>query len=119
LNPTYRHMKDATEAIRVEFNPATHNYGDFVKMFLKGIDPFNRCSSSRQYRYAIWYVNDAQKAEIERVVDEVCKKAGKTRAQFRVDVEPAGTFYKAEEYHQHYSAKSRGRYAAHDSSDGE
>jgi peptide-methionine (S)-S-oxide reductase len=105
-------MLDHTEAIRIEFNPAEHSFSDLLRVFLKGIDPFNRCSSSRQYRYAIWYVDEQQKAEIDAVIRAICQAKGKTRADFKVDVEAAVDFYKAEEYHQHYTAKARGRFNA-------
>ena len=60
-------------------------------------------------RSAIWYATEAQHAAIEKAIALHCQRHGKSRADFKVAVEPLGRFfYRAEEYHQHYNAKLRG-----------
>lgn len=58
--------------------------------------------SKRQYRSAIFYLNDEQR----KIAEEFCSamKYGKF-----VDVEPVTRFYMAEEYHQNFLAKQRSR----------
>jgi peptide-methionine (S)-S-oxide reductase len=110
-NPTYRNMQDATESIRVEFNPAHHSVGVILEAFFQGVDAFGRgCGSGRQYRSAIWYVSAEQKAAIDKAVALHCQRRGKQVADFRIPIEAATPFYRAEEYHQHYTAKQRGQY---------
>jgi peptide methionine sulfoxide reductase MsrA len=105
-------MQDATESIRVEFNPSHHSVGELLEAFFSGVDAFGGgCGGrSRQYRSAIWYLNADQRVEIDKAVALLCQRAGKKVADFRIASEPATTFYRAEEYHQHYTAKARGQY---------
>jgi hypothetical protein len=64
-----------------------------------------RSHSSRQYRSAIFYLNDKQKEEAEKKVQTL--KACANGRCVHVDVESARPFYRAEKYHQHYLAKAR------------
>ena len=100
-NPTYESISDYTEAIRIEFNPNVITYDQLLKEFFARADVKSR-SWSRQYRNAILYHNDAQLAAVE--------KATAGRNYPGLDVEPATTFYRGEEYHQKYIAKQN---AAH------
>jgi peptide-methionine (S)-S-oxide reductase len=105
-------MQDATESIRVEFNPTHHSVGDILNAFLQGVDAFGRgCGGGRQYRSAIWYISAEQKLEIDKAVALHCQRNGKKVADFRIAIEAATPFYRAEEYHQHYTAKQRGLYS--------
>jgi peptide methionine sulfoxide reductase MsrA len=107
-NPSYRHIQDYTEAIRVEFSTAHHSFASVIDLFLsaQGSNAFLRCSSSRQYRSVLWYSTEAQHAAIEKAIALHCQRHGKSRADFKVAVEPLGRFfYRAEEYHQHFNAK--------------
>jgi peptide-methionine (S)-S-oxide reductase len=67
-----------------------------------------RYSSKGQYRTAIWYLNDEQKqiALAKLVTLEETSNGSKVY----VDIESANPFYQAEEYHQKYMAKARGRW---------
>lgn len=106
-------MQDATESIRVEFNPTHHSVGELLEAFFAGVDAFGGgCGGggSRQYRSAIWYLNAEQRAEIDKAIALLCQRVGKKVSDFRIAVEPATPFYRAEEYHQHYTAKARGQY---------
>jgi peptide-methionine (S)-S-oxide reductase len=56
-----------------------------------------------QYRSAIFYHSEAQKAVAEQVMREV---AGLWDAPIVTEVAPFTVFYKAEEYHQEYFARN-------------
>jgi peptide methionine sulfoxide reductase MsrA len=58
-----------------------------------------------QYRSAVFYVNDEQKAVAEEVVAGMRASAG--HFELFCDVEPATRFYRAEEYHQDFMSKPR------------
>ena len=60
---------------------------------------------SRQYRSAILYHNEDQRLVAETITNQMINlRKGK---KVYVDLEPATTFYKAEEYHQKYVEKSK------------
>lgn len=103
-------MGDFTEAIRVEFNATHHTFESVVLKVLSGLNCFSKCSMSRQYRAVIWFQTPEEKAAIDRAVATICQRHNKKLTQFAVDIEPLKTFHKAEEYHQHYVLKSRGKY---------
>jgi hypothetical protein len=63
-----------------------------------------RSHSPRQYRSAIFYLNDKQKEEAEKNVQTL--KAYANGHCVYVDVESVRPFYRAEEYHQDYLAKA-------------
>jgi peptide-methionine (S)-S-oxide reductase len=65
------------------------------------------CDHGDQYRSAIFYVGDAQ-----RQLAEKSKAAVQARFKEPVQTEiaAAGTFYKAEDYHQDYHTKNPLRY---------
>jgi peptide-methionine (S)-S-oxide reductase len=108
-NPTYMEICNGdsghAEAIEVEFDADTLTVDDLLLVFFKTHNPttLNRQGNDvgTQYRSVIFYHNDEQKqhaeAMIKHLTDErVFDKPIVTR------VEPAGDFYKAEDYHQNY-----------------
>ena len=84
---------------------------DSLKVFWEEHDPTQGMRQGNdvgtQYRSGIYFTNDAQKATAEMArdaYDEALRAAGKDPVT--TDVEPAGTFYYAEDYHQQYLAKN-------------
>lgn len=61
------------------------------------------CQTKTQYRSAVFYVDDEQKAVAEAVVADL--RASSSQFEVYADVEPATRFYKAEEYHQDFLSK--------------
>ena len=60
-----------------------------------------------QYRSGIWYVNDEQKREAEALHRASSRpRSGTADRKIVTQVEPAKTFWPAEEYHQEYIAKN-------------
>src|SRR5271167_3899911 len=93
------------EVVRVSFDPDLINYRDLLEVFFTAHDPttLNRQGNDagEQYRSVIFYLDESQKKTAEDVIAEW------TREKVFSDpivtaVEPAQTFYPAEDYHQDY-----------------
>jgi peptide-methionine (S)-S-oxide reductase len=57
-----------------------------------------------QYRTAIFFHSPEQEA-IAKKSREALEKSGKLKRPIATEITPAGTFYRAEEYHQKYLQK--------------
>lgn len=112
--PTYKQVCSGTtnhaESVKVVFDPQRIAYADLVRFFFLMHDPttLNRQGPDigTQYRSGIFTTSDAQLATATLVRDEIAatKKFG-TRSIVTV-IEPAGTFWPAEAYHQDYIVKT-------------
>jgi len=109
-NPTYEQVcSDTTghaETVEVTFDPSKVTYEALVRKFFSFHDPtqMNRQGPDvgSQYRSAIFYLSDEQKEIAEKVKAELAPNFyPKTIA---TEITPAGTFWRAEEYHQRYFA---------------
>ena len=118
-NPTYEEVCGGhtghAEAVMVAFDPAKVSYADLLKVFFEEHDPTQGMRQGNdvgtQYRSGIYFVNDAQRETAERVRDAYdadLRSAGKDPVT--TDIEPAGPFYYAEDYHQQYLQKVPGGY---------
>jgi peptide-methionine (S)-S-oxide reductase len=58
-----------------------------------------------QYRSAIFTHDDAQKAEAEALAERL-QRSGAFPRPIVTEITPAGTFWRAEEYHQQYLQKN-------------
>ncbi len=111
-NPTYEQVcTDNTghaEVVEMTYDPKEVSYEELLKIFFDNHNPttLNRQGPDRgsQYRSAIFYHNNAQKAEAEKYKSEL-EKSGKFSDPIVTEITPASTFYRAEEYHQKYLAK--------------
>jgi peptide-methionine (S)-S-oxide reductase len=111
-NPSYEQVcTDRTghaEVVELDFDPAEVSYEQLLDVFWKIHDPttLNRQGPDRgsQYRSAIFYHDDAQRAAAE-----ASKQAADTSGRFPRPIVtlivPAATFYRAEDYHQQYLDK--------------
>lgn len=120
-NPTYEDTHDGksghAESVRVVFDPSQLSYAELLeKWFFRMHDPttLNRQGNDRgsQYRSAIFYAN----AEQRRIAEEVIRKvgaSGKWKQPIVTTLEPAGTFWVAENYHQDYLVKNPRGYTCH------
>ena len=97
LLPTYRTIKDHTEALLVEFDPTLISYEDLVIEWSRMHSPVGKRKC--QYRSAVWFLNDDQKGTCEDIFAGMKASYG---ADFASSLEPATRFYRAEEYHQNY-----------------
>jgi len=108
-NPTYKQVCTGTtghaEVVRVTFDPSQISYRDLLEVFFAIHDPTTRDRQGNdvgtQYRSAIFYNSDEQRREAEKVVAELTA-AGEFPAPIVTAVEPATTFFVAEDYHQNY-----------------
>ncbi len=105
-NPTYKEVCAGStghyEAIEVVFDPATTSYETVAKMFFETHDPtqWNHQGPDfgEQYRSAVFYRSEEQKAITEKLISLLKEKGYKVVTEVR----PAATFWKAEDYHQDY-----------------
>ena len=104
------------EVVEVEFDPTQVGYEDLLDAFFRLHDPtqLNRQGPDwgTQYRSAIFYHSDAQKAQAEAKIAALTAEGRFAPKRIVTRVEPAQTFWRAEEYHQHYLEK-RGLASCH------
>ena len=118
-NPTYEDVcRDNTghaEVVEVTYDPAAVSYETLLDAFFKLHDPttLNRQGPDvgSQYRSAVFYQDDEQKAAAAAKVAELTA-SGRFRRPIVTEVMPAPTFHRAEEYHQKYLS-NRGRSGCH------
>jgi peptide-methionine (S)-S-oxide reductase len=111
-NPTYNDVcTDLTghaEVVQVEYDPNVLPYENLLDVFWNSHDPtqLNRQGPDigTQYRSVIFY-HDSQQEAIARKSKEILDMSGKLGKKIVTEIQPAVEFYKAEEYHQQYSAK--------------
>jgi peptide-methionine (S)-S-oxide reductase len=110
-NPTYEQVCTGTtghtEVCQVIFDPDVVSYEDLVAKYLLEIhDPTQRNRQGPdvgfQYRSVVFAHSDEQ-AEVVRNVIE--RSQDRFRKPIVTEIEPAATFWRAEEYHQCYLEK--------------
>jgi peptide-methionine (S)-S-oxide reductase len=118
-NPTYKDVcTDQTghaEVVQVTFDPSRLTYDALLEQFFALHDPTQLNQQGpdwgTQYRSAIFVHDDAQRDEALAKIAEL-SASGVYRKPIATTVEPATTFWKAEEYHQKYLEK-RGMVTCH------
>ncbi len=118
-NPTYKDVcTDQTghaEVVEVKYDPARVRFESLLDAFFSLHDPtqMNRQGPDwgTQYRSAIFVADEAQKREAAAKIAEL-NAAGVFRKPIATTIEPASTFWRAEEYHQKYLEK-RGMVSCH------
>jgi peptide-methionine (S)-S-oxide reductase len=108
-NPTYRAVCTGStghaEVVQIDFDPQQVSYRELLEIFFAIHDPttLNRQGADvgTQYRSAIYYHNDEQKAEAERTIRELNEQKI-WEAPIITEVTPLDKFYPAEDYHREY-----------------
>jgi peptide-methionine (S)-S-oxide reductase len=107
-----------TEVVLVVFDPGKTSYDALLKIFWEGHDPTQGMrqghDAGTQYRSAVYYSSDEQRAAAERSRDMYQERL--TKAGFgpiTTEILPAPEFYYAEDYHQQYLAKNPRGYCGH------
>jgi peptide-methionine (S)-S-oxide reductase len=108
-NPTYKQVCGGdtghAEVVQITFDPGRLSYREVLEIFFAFHDPttMNRQGADvgTQYRSAIFYHDPRQKAEAEAVIRELTDQKV-FREPIVTELVPAGTFYRAEQYHQGY-----------------
>jgi peptide methionine sulfoxide reductase msrA/msrB len=112
-NPTYKDVCSGTsghaETAKVVFDPSVISYRTLVEAFFKLHDPTQVDRQGpdvgSQYRSGIWTVSDEQ-VEIATKVMRGLAKSNTFKSTIATQIEPAKTFFIAEEAHQDYVRKS-------------
>ena len=111
-------MTGHTEAVRVVYDPAVVSYERLVKTFFEVHDPTQGMRQGNdvgtQYRSAI-YTTTPEQAEIAERLSKVYAEelAARGLGAITTEVQPAPTYYYAEDYHQQYLAKNPYGYRCH------
>ena len=113
-NPTYLQVCDGdtghAEAVKIEFDPSIITFGDLMSVFFNTHDPttLNRQGNDvgTQYRSAIFYTNEEQKQEAEKLIRELNESKAYDKPVV-TEVSPLTKFYGAENYHHDYYEKNK------------
>jgi peptide-methionine (S)-S-oxide reductase len=108
-NPTYQEVCTGTtghaEVVQITFDAKVVSLKEILEVFFTMHDPttLNRQGADvgTQYRSAIFYRSQAQKAIAEQVIQEI-EKANLWEAPIVTEIVQFKVFYKAEDYHQEY-----------------
>jgi peptide-methionine (S)-S-oxide reductase len=112
-NPRYEdvcsHTTGHAEVVEVTYDPERVSYDDLLQVFWRKHDPtqLNRqgWDIGDQYRSAIFFHDEEQR---EAALRSKAQEQASFTAPVVTQIEPAQTFYEAEDYHQQYLEK-RGR----------
>ncbi len=120
-NPTYEDVSRGdtghAEAVRIVYDPSKLSYGDLLeKYFFRMHDPTTKNRQHNdvgtQYRSAIFVFN-AEQRRIARQVIERVQESGRWKSPIVTEIDEAGPFTRAEEYHQDYLEKHPNGYTCH------
>jgi peptide-methionine (S)-S-oxide reductase len=111
-NPTYQEVSAGNtghaEAVQVTFDPARISYREILEVFFSVHDPttLNQQGADRgtQYRSAIFYHNEEQRAIAEKLMSDLDKRH-LWQNPIVTELVPAGKFYPAEDYHREYFSR--------------
>jgi peptide-methionine (S)-S-oxide reductase len=112
VNPTYQEVCTGNtghaEAVRVTFAPNKISFREILEIFFSVHDPttLNRqgADTGTQYRSAIFYHDDKQRAIAQELVGEL-NGADLWKKPIITQIVPLDRFYPAEEYHQEYFSR--------------
>ena len=118
-NPDYREVCSGqtghNEVVLVVYDPAVVSYEALLNVFWEGHDPTQGMRQGNdlgtQYRSGIYTFSEEQAALAEASREQfqaALSAAG--YGEITTEIEPAGEFYYAEDYHQQYLAKNPGGY---------
>ncbi len=114
IKPTYSIVISGTtgyrETVRVEYKTDQLSLDALVFAYFRVIDPTVENAQGfdvgTQYQTGIYYLDEAAKDTVERIVTIVKERYQK----FVVEIEPLERFFDAEDYHQNYLDKVPGGY---------
>jgi peptide-methionine (S)-S-oxide reductase len=118
--PTYKDVcTDQTghaEVVELDFDPEKVSYGQLLDAFFSLHDPttLNRQGPDWgvQYRSAIFFHSPEQEQQAQAKIEQLTAGGAFKPKRIVTKVEPAQTFWRAEEYHQRYLEK-RGQASCH------
>ncbi|AZQ82688.1 peptide-methionine (S)-S-oxide reductase [Colwellia sp. Arc7-635] len=115
-NATYRNHGDHAEGLEIYFDNTVISYRKILSFFFQIHDPTteNRQGNDRgsEYRSAIYYTSEAQKAMAEKTIADV-NASGLWPGTVVTELEPVGDFWQAEVEHQDYLQRVPYGYTCH------
>jgi len=116
-NPNYEEVSSGKtghyEAVEITFDPSKITYAKLLDVFWRQIDPTDTggqfSDKGTQYRTAIFYNNQQQRAAAEKSKSEL-ENSGRFDKPIATAIIKAERFYRAEEYHQDYPSKNPSMY---------
>jgi peptide methionine sulfoxide reductase msrA/msrB len=120
-NPTYEDVSSGetghAEAVRIVFDPSKLSYRDLLeKYFFRMHDPTTKNRQHNdvgtQYRSAIFVANSEQRRIAQQVIENV-QTSGRWKSPIVTEIDEAGPFTRAEDYHQDYLEKHPNGYTCH------
>jgi peptide-methionine (S)-S-oxide reductase len=119
-NPSYQQVCSGTtghaEVIRLTFDPRVISFDEILEVFFTIHDPttLNRQGGDvgTQYRSAVFYLDEGQKATAQRVIEEM-EAARIWDKRFVTEVTAFEAFFPAEAYHQEYYRRNPGQSYCH------
>jgi len=116
-NPSYEEVSTGTtghvETVEVHYDPAKVSYAKLLDIYWHDIDPTQvggqACDTGDEYRSMI-FAHDATQLRQAQAYKDSLQKSGLFHAPIVVQIQNAGPFYAAEEYHQHYTKKNPDSY---------
>lgn len=116
-NPSYDDVVQGNtghvEVAQIEYDPQAISYEKLLELFWLIHDPtqLNRQGADvgEQYRTVIFYEDNEQR-ELAEESKTLLDQSGKYSKPIATTIEQAGTFWKAEDYHQQYLEKNPGGY---------
>lgn len=117
VNPSYEEVSAGitghVEAVRIHYDAKKVTFEQLLDTYWMQIDPTDKggqfADRGRQYRPVLFYANEKEKAAI-LASREKLEKSKRFSTPIVVAIEPAGPFYRAEEYHQDYYKKNPDHY---------
>ncbi len=114
-DPTYKDVcsnkTGHAEAVRLEYDPQRVSYEELLAAFFGMHDPtqWNRQGPDfgSQYRSAVFFHDAAQEQAARAAIGQLTE-SGVFKKKIVTQVEPAGAWWRAEEYHQKYFEKHAG-----------
>ncbi len=116
-NPSYEEVSSGAtghaESVKVVYDPKQVSYEKLLYVYWRNVDPLTKegqfCDYGTQYRTAIFYTSDEQK-RLAEASKAALEKSGRFKQPIVTEIVPAGTFYRAEAYHQHFYKTNPVRY---------
>lgn len=116
-HPSYEqvlsHTTGHTEAVEITYNPAIFPYEKLVEIYWQQTDPTDALGQFEDrgdnYRPVIFYNDEAQK-QIAEKSKAALENSGRFSKPIVTTIEPASTFWPAEDYHQDFYKKDQLRY---------
>jgi peptide-methionine (S)-S-oxide reductase len=117
-NPTYRQVSAGgtghQESVRVSFDPQQLSYPALLRSYWRFIDPLDGggqfCDRGDSYRPVIFAANSMQREQAIASRQAAARELDRPETDLQVRIEPLGSFWMAEDYHQDYARQEPLKY---------